>query len=71
MFDKTSLRDMTPAQFAALHKRSKITPAERGDTAPRASFAQRRLWFLAQLAGGGDAYHVPFGLRLHGALDRS
>ncbi|UUQ64819.1 amino acid adenylation domain-containing protein [Pseudomonas fuscovaginae UPB0736] len=70
MFDKTSLREMTPAQFAALHKRSKITPAPRGSTPPRASFAQQRLWFLAQLAGGGDAYHVPFGLRLHGVLDR-
>ncbi|NWB26688.1 amino acid adenylation domain-containing protein [Pseudomonas gingeri] len=70
MFDKTSLREMTPAQFAALHKRPKITPLERTGT-PLASFAQRRLWFLAQLAGGGGAYHIPLGLQLRGPLDRS
>ncbi len=32
------------------------------------SFAQQRLWFLAQL-GAGDTYHMPMGLRLSGALD--
>ncbi|MGY2196583.1 amino acid adenylation domain-containing protein [Pseudomonas gingeri] len=71
MFDKTSLREMTPAQFAALHKRPKITPMERSGVPPAASFAQRRLWFLAQLAGGGDAYHIPLGLQLRGPLDRT
>ncbi len=33
------------------------------------SFAQQRLWFLAQL-GVGATYHMPMGLRLFGALDR-
>ncbi|MGS1054645.1 non-ribosomal peptide synthase/polyketide synthase [Burkholderia glumae] len=33
------------------------------------SFAQQRLWFLAQLAGGSEAYHIAGGLRLRGALD--
>ncbi|HEX6239249.1 MAG TPA: AMP-binding protein, partial [Polyangiales bacterium] len=32
------------------------------------SFAQQRLWFLAQL-GAGATYHMPMGLRLRGALD--
>ncbi len=32
------------------------------------SFAQQRLWFLAQL-GVGATYHMPMGLRLVGALD--
>lgn len=34
------------------------------------SFAQRRLWFTAQLDGVGAAYHIPLFLRLSGPLDR-
>lgn len=34
------------------------------------SFAQRRQWFLAQVDGAAAAYHIPYGLRLRGALDR-
>jgi non-ribosomal peptide synthetase component F len=34
------------------------------------SFAQQRLWFLAQMEGISQAYHIPFGLRLYGSLDR-
>ncbi|WP_316399525.1 condensation domain-containing protein, partial [Bradyrhizobium sp. 33ap4] len=35
------------------------------------SFAQQRLWFLAQLNEGSTNYHIPLALRLRGALDRS
>ncbi|NUX59542.1 non-ribosomal peptide synthetase, partial [Paraburkholderia youngii] len=35
------------------------------------SFAQQRLWFLAQLDEGSTHYHVPLALRLRGVLDRS
>src|SRR5258708_26699078 len=33
------------------------------------SFAQQRLWFLAQMEGVSEAYHIPLGLRMKGDLD--
>jgi amino acid adenylation domain-containing protein len=33
------------------------------------SFAQQRLWFLAQMAGVSEAYHIPVALRLKGDLN--
>jgi len=33
------------------------------------SYAQKRLWFLAQL-GAAEAYHMPMGMRLRGALEK-
>jgi amino acid adenylation domain-containing protein len=35
------------------------------------SFAQQRLWFLAQLDAQSATYHVPVAWRLRGALDRT
>ena len=35
------------------------------------SFAQQRLWFLAQFEGASEAYHIAGGLRLVGDLDRA
>ncbi|WP_154582792.1 non-ribosomal peptide synthetase, partial [Xanthomonas oryzae] len=47
-----------------------IVPADRSAALPL-SFAQQRLWFLAQLdPQAGLAYLMPNGLRLHGRLDR-
>jgi len=46
-----------------------ITPVDREGEVPL-SFAQQRLWFLAQMEGVSKAYHVPLGVRLRGKLDR-
>src|SRR5580698_2172261 len=35
------------------------------------SFAQQRLWFLAQMEGASRAYHISFGCRLRGSLDKA
>jgi acyl carrier protein len=49
---------------------SPIVAVERGAPLP-VSFAQQRLWFLAQMEGVSQAYHMPMGLRLKGGLDRA
>jgi amino acid adenylation domain-containing protein len=45
-----------------------ITGADRGEKLPL-SFAQQRLWFLAQM-GLSEAYHIPVGWHLKGKLDQ-
>ncbi|GLF92744.1 non-ribosomal peptide synthetase [Streptomyces yaizuensis] len=45
-----------------------IVPVPRTGPLPM-SFAQRRLWFLSQLDGVSEAYHIPLRLRLTGDLD--
>ncbi|KAF9995748.1 hypothetical protein BGZ79_010521 [Entomortierella chlamydospora] len=46
-----------------------ITPISRNNPLPL-SFAQQRLWFLAQIEGVSDAYNIPMAIRLQGTLDR-
>nr|WP_256672636.1 non-ribosomal peptide synthetase [Pseudomonas sp. C1C7] len=49
--------------------RASIRPLSRDESLPL-SFAQQRLWFLAQLDSGiSDAYHIPLALRLRGQLN--
>ena len=47
---------------------SPIEPASRAGQQPL-SFAQQRLWFVAQMEGAGRAYHIPLNVRLRGELD--
>ncbi|SFG85800.1 amino acid adenylation domain-containing protein [Pseudomonas syringae] len=47
-----------------------IVPTSREAQLPL-SFAQQRLWFLAQMEGASAAYHIPAGLRIVGALDEA
>ncbi|WP_406383457.1 amino acid adenylation domain-containing protein [Streptomyces sp. NBC_01618] len=49
--------------------RPAVLPAVRPRRVPLSS-AQRRLWFLDRLGNGGAAYHLPYALRLRGAVDR-
>jgi amino acid adenylation domain-containing protein len=70
----TSAERLLKLARAARLQRSSVTapiePAERGERLPL-SFAQQRLWFLEQLGGLGDTYHVPTQLRLGEKLDRA
>ncbi|MCF2135600.1 amino acid adenylation domain-containing protein, partial [Mycetohabitans sp. B3] len=50
--------------------RPEITPVSRDGSLPL-SFAQQRLWFLAQLNGVSESYHMPLALHVRGPLDRA
>ena len=50
--------------------RPPLLPAVRSAAMP-VSYAQQRLWFLAQMEGSGRAYHIPLVLEVSGSLDIS
>ncbi|HEX3155300.1 MAG TPA: amino acid adenylation domain-containing protein [Candidatus Angelobacter sp.] len=61
------------AQASNLSRERDVLPPIRRalpDERLRLSFAQQRLWFLAQMPGGGNAYYISLRWRLRGALDR-
>ncbi|KAK3815515.1 MAG: Non-ribosomal peptide synthetase module [Benniella sp.] len=48
---------------------STIHPIPRGEDLPL-SFSQQRMWFLTQMEGISETYHIPFVARLRGDLNR-
>jgi amino acid adenylation domain-containing protein len=69
LFAHPVLADLAQAIESAAHVAlPPITPAKRSERLPL-SFAQQRLWFLAQMEGASDAYNVPFGVYLKGDVD--
>ncbi|MFC5475604.1 non-ribosomal peptide synthase/polyketide synthase [Paraherbaspirillum soli] len=56
-------------ESSARHVLPAITPVARDGLLPL-SLAQQRLWFLSQMPGVSETYHVPGVLRLQGRLDR-
>ena len=69
LFAMPSLADLARTVESARQSRlPAITRAQRRERAPL-SFAQRGLWFLAQMEGGSEAYYVPLRVRLQGELN--
>ena len=71
LFAHPVLADLAAVLHGAAHAELPLIAATgRGERLPL-SFAQQRLWFLAQMDGVSETYHIPFGLRLKGDLNRT
>jgi amino acid adenylation domain-containing protein len=71
LFAHPVLGDLAKALGEAAQAEREVIPrAERSGALPL-SFAQQRLWFLAQLEGLSQVYHSAGGFHLTGALDRA
>ncbi|WP_455710256.1 non-ribosomal peptide synthase/polyketide synthase [Photorhabdus luminescens] len=68
LFKSPSLRAFAEVMKARPGQPDNILPISREGALPL-SFAQQRLWFLAQLEGVSETYHIPMALRLSGQLD--
>ncbi|MCA6221756.1 non-ribosomal peptide synthetase, partial [Photorhabdus antumapuensis] len=68
LFKTPSLRAFAEVMQARPGQPDNILPISRDGALPL-SFAQQRLWFLAQLEGVSETYHIPMALRLSGQLD--
>ncbi len=73
VFESTSVAALAAAverarEDGATAQAPPLAPVERTGPLP-ASFAQQRLWFLAQLEPEGWSYNLPFGIRIKGAVD--
>ncbi|MEU3187609.1 amino acid adenylation domain-containing protein [Streptomyces sp. NPDC006923] len=65
-----TFRNSVSEQSPAIRKQTAVEPLADRDAPLALSFAQQRLWFLAQMRGASEAYHMPLALRLRGPLDR-
>nr|WP_283256376.1 non-ribosomal peptide synthetase [Photorhabdus aballayi] len=74
LFESPSLIAFAEAIRAQLNKQGSVLPAimpiSREGELPL-SFAQQRLWFLSQLEGVSETYHIPMALHLRGQLNIS
>ncbi|WP_422368096.1 amino acid adenylation domain-containing protein [Pelagibius sp.] len=68
LFDHPRLADCAAQIQATADKDPALVSVRRDGNLP-ASPAQRRLWFIQQLAPGDGAYHIPLGLDLEGDLN--
>nr|WP_036774510.1 non-ribosomal peptide synthetase [Photorhabdus australis] len=73
LFQSSSLMALAEVVSARLNEQSRrvlpaIVPTPHDGELPL-SFAQQRLWFLAQFEGVSETYHIPLTLRLRGQLD--
>jgi amino acid adenylation domain-containing protein len=69
-FARPVLRDVAVLVEDAPRTAPRAVPVASRTEPPRLSFAQRQLWFLAEMNQSG-AYHIPIALRLIGELDRA
>ncbi|MFD7168154.1 amino acid adenylation domain-containing protein [Streptomyces violascens] len=73
VFDRQTVAGIAEAVDGLACSRTPVRPMRRPDRVPL-SFAQQRLWFIEQLATGGNtgsAYHLPLVFELTGELDEA
>ena len=70
LFGHPALRQLARVIESTTHSELPAVAVVDRDRPLALSFAQQRLWFLAQMEGVSEAYHIPLGLRLRGELDR-
>jgi amino acid adenylation domain-containing protein len=59
---KSRISEGAPQEFAPIERVSR-------DEELPLSYAQQRMWFFEQLAGGSASFHIPLGVRVKGALN--